>query len=432
MGEAKRIPVRLLIVWLVMAPGIVSALASGWYLWDSMGGSLFWFSLVAVPIGTLASGMATGIYYLLQLVLRFPRDRQAPALARWMLGSVAAGLMGWILGVATLAWVHRPTNYPTLDKFSLSIRTRPDLPVPGLVNLWPRGDVGSNMRVVERKPDDSWNQLFTVDTNTGGYRCFAWSEPEGGEWGLMPFWSRSLQSLVMLATGDKYLRVFRLDRQHHFRWVFSLPLRDISNCNVSPSGGEVLCRLKVTERLVVRAYTIEEHPVQREFTVAGPETIGERRASDPFALSPDEKQIAFVSPSEEIVVASLADGQRRTLGQVHWVHHLVWSPDGRRLAVTGVPKSREAALWISDRAEAGPGNLRFIISKNDDNDGIHSLVWLPDSERLAVMADWDGECMDTTWVHTCEFSLFTLKSDGTNLLKLSRRTQGGGTLVWLD
>jgi Tol biopolymer transport system component/DNA-binding winged helix-turn-helix (wHTH) protein len=113
----------------------------------------------------------------------------------------------------------------------------------------------------------------------------------------------------------------------------------------------------------------------------------------PFALSPDEKQIAFINSRGQLLVAQTDGSGERVLAErdgkkawfVGWSSILCWSPDGERIAVCGSEldtrgKSKGELLDVSTR----DGSIKRIPIP--DWDSVDDAIWLRDQTALVVVA----------------------------------------------
>lgn len=109
--------------------------------------------------------------------------------------------------------------------------------------------------------------------------------------------------------------------------------------------------------------------------------------SNPFAISPDGKRIAFLR-NRELIVAEI-DGRVENVlsvrdGESRWyashLSQLSWSPDGKRIAVTGgfIQMGRRRAELIEVAVESG--NERRLPTPEWDE--INDAVWSADGENL--------------------------------------------------
>ena len=113
----------------------------------------------------------------------------------------------------------------------------------------------------------------------------------------------------------------------------------------------------------------------------------------PFALSPDEKQMAFINSRWQLIIAEtdgsgervLAERDRKKAGFVGWSSILSWSPDGERIAVCGGEvdeqgKRKAELLEVSPR----DGSIKPISIPNWDF--VDDAIWLRDQTGLMVVA----------------------------------------------
>lgn len=126
----------------------------------------------------------------------------------------------------------------------------------------------------------------------------------------------------------------------------------------------------------------------------GGEQIIAADLTSPFALSPDEKQIAFVNGKYQLMIAATDGGEPRLLAErdpsdgwyESWNSRLSWSPDGASVVICGVRK-RENARPLQELIEVGASDgAEKIIPTPENWRDLEDAVWLGDKSGLIVAA----------------------------------------------
>jgi hypothetical protein len=63
--------------------------------------------------------------------------------------------------------------------------------------------------------------------------------------------------------------------------------------------------------------------------------------------------------------------------------------------------------------------------------GIQQVAFSPDGGRIALLSDHEEGCAGSEGVSGCQFKLYTLRSDGSDLALVSDMSPEGSILVWL-
>jgi Tol biopolymer transport system component/DNA-binding winged helix-turn-helix (wHTH) protein len=115
-------------------------------------------------------------------------------------------------------------------------------------------------------------------------------------------------------------------------------------------------------------------------------------AINPFAVSPDERQIAYINAKGQLVLVQTQGGDQRVLAErdgrsawfASWGSRMSWAADGERLALCtferdaqGTARPRLIEISIRDGVE------RTIAAP--DLNYMEDAVWLPDSSSLLVV-----------------------------------------------
>ena len=125
--------------------------------------------------------------------------------------------------------------------------------------------------------------------------------------------------------------------------------------------------------------------------------------------SPDGTRIVFdalrnADRSDLFVIYADGTQETKVVASTQTDSDPAWSPDGARIAFWRPP-----GIWLWDGWQA------VLLT---DIDSANSADWSPDGERLAFAA-WDGD-----------YEIYTIKTDGTGLAKLTDNTISDGWPAW--
>jgi Tol biopolymer transport system component len=106
------------------------------------------------------------------------------------------------------------------------------------------------------------------------------------------------------------------------------------------------------------------------------------------AVSPDERHIAFVTPTQDLAIHDLSSGQTATLVSAdreagESAQFPSFAPDGRQLAYSWAARGRPMELRVVQAAAAGTAP-RTIFAGEDVGE-IYAYDWSPDGTRLLVL-----------------------------------------------
>lgn len=126
----------------------------------------------------------------------------------------------------------------------------------------------------------------------------------------------------------------------------------------------------------------------------GSEQIIARDLTSPFALSPDQKQVAFIDGKWKLMIANtdaaevaprfLAARDRETKWFEAWSSRLSWSPDGASIVVCGGRKIENGTVLRELVEISTADGSEKIIPTPADWYGLDDAVWLADKSALIV------------------------------------------------
>ncbi len=170
-----------------------------------------------------------------------------------------------------------------------------------------------------------------------------------------------------------------------------------------------------------------------------------------LALSPTGDRIAYAeeaanansTSNSSVSIVARGGGRPRLLAdRLPAIQSLKWSPDGRFLAaqarspegsgvqglvVVSVEDGKSRPLPLPTPAAQEAFSSKAFV-------GVKDFAWSPDSARLALLYDGAGPC----WTggrdlgpSGCYASIYTMRADGSGLVRLSQRYQSGGSIFWV-
>lgn len=192
-----------------------------------------------------------------------------------------------------------------------------------------------------------------------------------------------------ISPDGRYLAYCLSDQNGHSLWV-----KDMVNSQASSLTKPVIksCNHPMFSPDNRQVYFVDQRNTLSSIPVSGGESTEIiRSAPNPFALSPDGRQVAFIRGPNLVVAATDGTGETKLSerdGESRWYSslaaQLTWSPDGERIVVSGgyVEKGQKAAELIEVFVASG-AERRIPIPRWD---AINSVAWSADEKSLFVTA----------------------------------------------
>jgi len=137
--------------------------------------------------------------------------------------------------------------------------------------------------------------------------------------------------------------------------------------------------------------------------------LGEDHHVGEFALSPDERQVAFLADGMLHTVPADNDSPVPISLQLEQVLEFVWAPDGTRIAYSA--KTSSAQVFIVDPNGANHANLSGTVGEV-----LTRIRWSPDGSWLSYISDKAGVG-----------ALYLVRPDGSEEVKISNSAAPTGT-----
>ena len=146
------------------------------------------------------------------------------------------------------------------------------------------------------------------------------------------------------------------------------------------------------------------------------------------AWSPDGTKIAFSRErngnTDIYVINQDGSGLTRITTSPKYDAHPAWSPDGTRIAFARGPSSVSTRIYVMKAARESETNIPQRLTPSGSGLTIESFPdWSPDGTRIAFAGD-------QTSVEKCPCQLFTIRADGSDLIRLTNLSRGFIRPAW--